>query len=111
MKCLNVQTANLFASNEDGDQSEFAEALRDQFLEERIRYLNLIESTLTSMCTESKATEVTTLDIKTMFGKIDQVCCSLQIARNFNHYLLFTRCDECILSYNSRCPLEEQTRE
>jgi hypothetical protein len=106
-----VQTANLFASNEDGDQSEFAEALRDQFLEERIRYLNLIESTLTSMCTESKATEVTTLDIKTMFGKIDQVCCSLQIARNFNHYLHFTLCDECILSHNSRCPLEEQTRE
>ena len=31
-----VQTANLFASNEDGDQSEFAEAIRDQFLEERI---------------------------------------------------------------------------
>jgi hypothetical protein len=69
-----VQTANLFASNEDGDQSEFAEAIRDQFLEERMRYLNLIESTLQTMCEESRKSQVTSVDIKTMFGKIDPVC-------------------------------------
>jgi hypothetical protein len=68
-----VQTANLFASNEDGDQSEFAEAIRDQFLEERMRYLNLIESTLENMCSESRNSEVSSVDIKTMFGKIDPV--------------------------------------
>jgi hypothetical protein len=68
-----VQTANLFASNEDGDQSEFAEAIRDQFLEERMRYLNLIESTLQNMCLESRNSEVSSVDIKTMFGKIDPV--------------------------------------
>jgi hypothetical protein len=68
-----VQTANLFASNEDGDQSEFAEAIRDQFLEERMRYLNLIESTLQSMCEDLRKSEVSSDDIKTMFGKIDPV--------------------------------------
>jgi hypothetical protein len=79
-----VQTANLFASNEDGDQSEFAEALRDQFLDERMRYLNLIEITLQNMCSESRVSEVTSFDTKTMFGKIDPVCCSpMKIASCF----------------------------
>jgi hypothetical protein len=68
-----VQTANLFASNEDGDQSEFAEALRDQFLDERIRYLNLIESTLQNICISSRSEEVSAADVKVMFGKIDPV--------------------------------------
>jgi len=72
-----VQTANLFASNEDGDQTEFAESLRDQFLEERMRYLNLIESSLQGMCLQSKAAQVSPVEIKVMFGKIDPVCCSL----------------------------------
>jgi hypothetical protein len=72
-----VQTANLFASNEDGDQTEFAEALRDQFLEERMRYLNLIESSLQKACSELLAEEVSSLEIKTTFGKIDPVCCYL----------------------------------
>jgi len=68
-----VQTTNLFASNEDGDQSEFAEALRDQFLEERIRYLNLIESSLENMCAASRSAVVSAADIKTMFGNVDPV--------------------------------------
>jgi hypothetical protein len=69
-----VQTTNLFASNEDGDQSEFAESLRDQFLEERIRYLNLIESTLENMCLASRSALVSAADIKNMFGNVDPVC-------------------------------------